>query len=292
MRKIALLCFAGLLIAGCTHQTKLADAYGNFEATEVIVSSEATGKLIMLATDEGDLLNAGQHVATVDTTLLALQKKELLAHLAATGAQIRQVDAQMSVIDQQLVNLDKDLVRAEALVAGNAAPQKQLDDVTGAQDVLKKQLQAAVTQKQSAVSERNAMSARLDLLKEQIARCRIINPIDGRVLGTYVEQFEMTAPGKPLYKIANLEKMELKIYISGGRLNQIKIGQSCQVRVDDGKSYKTYPGTIQWIAGEAEFTPKFIQTKEERIDLVYAVKVAVHNDGAIKIGMPGEVIFE
>ncbi len=292
MKIIKLLCIVGLLIAGCSHRNKPADAYGNFEATEVIVSSEATGKLVMFAPDEGDLLDTGQHVATVDTVLLTLQKKELLAHLAASNGQIKQVDAQMAVINQQLLNLDKDLVRVEALVAGNAATQKQLDDLTGSQKVFQKQLEAAITQKQSAVSERSAMAAKLELLNEQIVRSRVLNPIHGRVLETYVEQFEMTAPGKPLYKIADLKKMELKVYVSGGQLDQIQIGQDCQVRVDDGKSYKTYPGTIQWISNEAEFTPKFIQTKKERIDLVYAVKVAVHNDGAIKIGMPGEVIFE
>jgi HlyD family secretion protein len=292
MKKIILLCIVTLFTAGCSRRSKLADAYGNFEANEVIVSSESTGKLIAMALNEGDLLNAGQYVATVDTAILVLQKKELLAHLVSMNAQIRQVEDQISVIDQQLLNLEKDLSRTEVLVAGNAAPQKQLDDLNGAQKVLKKQRRAALAQKESAVSEKNAVAANLELLNEQIFRSRIINPINGRVLETYSEQFEMTATGKPLYKIANLEEMQLKVYVSGGQLGQIKIGQTCQVRVDNGKNYITFPGKILWISNEAEFTPKFIQTKEERIDLVYAVKVTVKNDGTIKIGMPGEVIFE
>jgi HlyD family secretion protein len=293
MKKIALLFIVGLLAAaGCSHRNKTVDAYGNFEATEVIVSSESAGKLVMLALDEGDRLDAGQHVATVDTALLVLQRQEILAHLVAMNAQIKQVEAQMAVIAQQLENLEIDLDRVQTLVTGDAAPQKQLDDLTGAQKVLEKQLRVAGTQKEAAVSERHAMLAKLDLLNEQIARSRIINPIHGRVLETYVERFEMTAPGKPLYKIADLGKMELKVYVSGRQLGRIKIGQSCQVRVDADKGFSTCPGTVEWISSEAEFTPKFIQTREERINLVFAVKVAVQNDGAIKIGMPGEVLFE
>lgn len=283
---------AVLLVLSCADSHKNADAFGQFEADEVMISAETAGRLVSSDIREGELLHSGQQVATVDTTMIALQKAELLAHIQSAESKISQAEAQTAVIDQQIANMEVDLRRVRNMVQENAATQQQLDDLTGGIRVLKKQRLAAVAQRKAASSEAAALDTRLNLLNEQIARSRIINPLKGVVLETYTEQFEMTAPGKPLYKIANLDSMELTVYVSGGQLSGIRPGQECLVRLDDGKGYRTYSGVVGWISSEAEFTPKFIQTKEERINLVYAVKVGVRNDGAIKIGMPGEVIFE
>ena len=161
----------------------------------------------------------------------------------------------------------------------------------GAKNVLQKQIDAAEAQKAAIASERNALDANLAVLNEQLSRCGVLNPVDGTVLEKYAEPHELTAAGKPLYKIANLEELNLRAFVSGGQINALKLGQRCTVRIDDGSHYIEYPGSIDWISDTAEFTPKIIQTKEERVNLVYAVKIRVQNDGRIKIGMPGEAIF-
>ncbi|MBN1561632.1 HlyD family efflux transporter periplasmic adaptor subunit [candidate division KSB1 bacterium] len=290
MNRIATLFLAGFLLADCAGQ-KSPDAYGVFEAAETMVSAEVSGKLIHLDLLEGQLLRKGQHVATVDSTLPALQKQELLARRQSVRAKMVNAEAQIAVVQQQIDNMQVDLQRVRNMLQDDAATRKQLDDLVGADKILNKQLNAARAQRQTVVAELAAVNSNLDLISEQMRRCRVINPIDGTVLNKYCEAFEMTAAGKPLYKIANLDEMTLRIYISGAQMSAVKIGSSCTVRIDDGKKYIDYPGTIIWISDSAEFTPKIIQTKQDRVTLVYAVKVRVANDGAIKIGMPGEVIF-
>ncbi|RQW04108.1 HlyD family efflux transporter periplasmic adaptor subunit [candidate division KSB1 bacterium] len=289
MNKNASFILAGLF-AACAAQ-KSPDAYGTFEAVETIVSAEASGKLIHLDLVEGQSVRRNQHVATVDSTLPALQKQELLARRQSVRARMTSAEAQIAVVQQQIDNMQVDVQRVQNMLQDDAATKKQLDDLLGADKILQKQLDAARAQRQTVVAELAAVEANLALLAEQLRRYRVLNPLDGTVLAKYSHVFEMTTAGKPLYKIADIRELLLRIYVSGGQLHGVQIGQSCTVRIDDGKKYIDYPGTIIWISDAAEFTPKIIQTKEERVNLVYAVKVRVANDGAIKIGMPGEVIF-
>jgi len=293
MNKNILLFVMGLLFigSGCSSR-KSVDAYGNFEAIETIVSSEANGRLLEFNLTEGQILTKGQEVALVDTTLPALQKREGLARRQSAASRMASANAQVAVVRQQLENLQVDLKRIRNMMQDDAATQKQLDDLTGAEKILTKQLTAAQAQRDAIASERDAIDANLALVDEQLKRCHVINPVNGTVLEKYGEAFEMTAMGKPLYKIGNLNALILRVYVSGGQMNGLIIGQDCTVRIDNGKKYLEFTGVITWISDTAEFTPKIIQTKEERVNLVYAVKVSVKNpDGEIKIGMPGEVIF-
>ena len=291
MKKTVNSILAIILFAGCASK-KPADAYGNFESVETIVSSEANGKLIALSIIEGQQLSKGQYVAAIDSTIPALQKRELLARREAVLSRIAGAEAQTLVVRQQLDNLLVDLRRVQNMLKDDAATEKQLDDLTGSEKVLRMQLKAVQAQRQATVSELDALDANLALLNEQLGRCRILNPIDGVVLEKYSEVHEVTAAGKPIYKIANLDTMVLRIYVSGGQLSSLKIGQSCTVRIDSGKKELEFPGIIMWISDTAEFTPKIIQTREERVNLVYAVKIMVRNEkGVLKIGMPGEAVF-
>ncbi len=291
MKKFLIFLISAITLIGCS-SPKTSDAYGNFEAIETIVSSEANGKLLFMNLVEGQQLAKGEHVATIDTTLPTLQKQELLARRQSVVSKIASADAQSAVVQQQLDNLYVDLKRVQNMLEDDAATQKQLDDLTGGEKILQKQLTAARAQRSAVSAELEALDANLSLLNEQLRRCHIVNPVDGTVLEKYSELFEMTAAGKPLYKIANVNELILRAFVSGGQLNAINIGGTCTIRIDDGKQYKDVPGRIIWISDTAEFTPKIIQTKEERVNLVYAVKIRVANEnGAIKIGMPGEVIF-
>ena len=292
-KTIFLLLSTGLIfsVSGCGSK-KSADAYGNFEAVEIIVSSEANGKLLQFNLTEGQAIAEGQEAALVDTTLSALQQSEGAARKQSALSRLSGADAQVAVVKQQLENLRIDLRRVQNMVHDDAATQKQLDDLIGAEKVLTQQLGAAQAQRNAIASEIKAIDANLGLIEEQLKRCHVINPVSGTVLEKYGEAFEMTAVGKPLYKIGNLDALTLRVYVSGGQMNRLKIGQECTARIDNGKKYLEFPGVITWISDTAEFTPKIIQTKEERVNLVYAVKVRVGNpDGMIKIGMPGEVIF-
>lgn len=290
MKNITILLFTGLLLTGCASK-KAADAYGNFEAIEIIVSSEANGKLMNFNLTEGQSLHQREQVALIDTTVPALQKQEIEARRQSVLSRRASADAQIAVVRQQLENVQVDLQRVQNMVKDEAATQKQLDDLTGSEKILKKQLQAAEAQRSAVNAELEAIDANRALLNEQFVRCKVLNPVDGTVLEKYCEMYELTAVGKPLYKIANLNKLILRAYVSGNQLDRLKIGQDCTVRIDDRKKYIEYPGTITWISNNAEFTPKIIQTKETRVNLVYAVKILVNNDGTIKIGMPGEVVF-
>ncbi len=289
MKKLLIL--LGIILAGCSSQ-KSPDAFGNFEAIETIVSSEANGKILYMSFVEGQHVAKDEHIATVDTTLAALQKQELSARRHAVLSKIASADAQIAVVQQQVDNLDVDLERVQNMLKDDAATQKQLDDLTGAKKVLQKQLEAAQAQRRAVTAELDALDANLAVVEEQLRRCFVKNPVDGVVLEKYSELYEMTAAGKPLYKIANLNELMLRAFVSGGQLNSVKIGQQCTVRIDNGDQFIDTPGTVSWISDTAEFTPRIIQTKEERVNLVYAVKIRVNNEnGAIKIGMPGEVLF-
>ncbi len=279
----------GLL--GCNGDNGLADAYGNFESDDVIVSAEASGRLLRFGADEGDRLGSGVVVAVVDTTQLVLERAQLVAQRRAIRARMPGVVAQVDVLQEQRDIALRDRERLKNLVAEGAATQKQLDDVDGQLRVLDRQMASVRTQNPPLVAELDVVSTRLAQIDDRIARSTVVNPVEGTVLLTYAEQSELTGAGQPLYKIAPLDTVYLRAYISGAQLSRIAIGQEVTVAIDrDATSESNLTGIVTWVSDQAEFTPKLIQTKEERVNLVYAFKVRVANpDGRIKLGMPGEV---
>ncbi|MBS3806094.1 MAG: HlyD family efflux transporter periplasmic adaptor subunit [Bacteroidales bacterium] len=284
---------AGLIgISSCTGQNEKSDAYGNFEAREIIVSAQSQGELLRLDLQEGETLKPGMTVGWIDTSTLAVRREQVKAKQNSLDAKISNIEAQADVQQEQINTLLTEKRRIERLLKEEAATERQWDNITGQLNVARKKLKSIRTQKQSVYSERQVLDKQLQELKTQINHCRIVNPIRGTVLEKYLEPFEIAAPGKAIYKIADLSQMTLRVYVSGAQLPDVKIGQQVEVLVDKNqKENQHFSGTVTWISPEAEFTPKIIQTKEERVDLVYAVKVRVNNDGTIKIGMPGEVNF-
>ncbi len=283
-----------LLLSSCNNGNEAADAYGNFEATEIMVASQAAGPLIVFDVNEGSVLKAGSLVGIVDTVALDLKRKQLLAQREAIRSKNPGVAAQIAVLNQQMKNAKVEQQRIQNMYSEGAATQKQLDDVNGQLDVIARQISSVESQNAGIAAEMKAMDAQIEQVNDQLRRCYIYNPADGTVLTKYAEQTEITAPGKNLYKIGELGKMELRAYLGGSQLSSVKIGSTVRVKYDTegGQSGET-TGTITWIAAEAEFTPKIVQTKEQRTNLVYAMKVKVDNaNGPIKIGMPGEVFLK
>ncbi len=299
-----------LLIASCNGNKKDFDASGNFEADEVIVSAQQTGELLSFSVREGDHLNAGTIVGQIDTSIPKLQKEQTEATIAALKQKTSSADEQTEVVKKQravqqtqLENLYREQKRTTNLVKADAAPSKQLDDLNTQIEQLQKQIDVSnqqirlyhsntATQNRSILSERAPLEKTAAQFQEQIDKGQVVNPITGTVLVSYVLKGEMALVGKPLYKIANTDTLNLRAYITGDQLPGVKLGQQVQVRIDRGEQkYKTYPGEIIWISDKSEFTPKTIQTKDERANLVYAIKVRVKNDGFVKIGMYGEVLF-
>ncbi len=281
-----------IVFASCTGKKDLSDAYGNFEVDDIIVSAEANGKLLLLNVEEGKTVNKNVLVAVIDTIDYVLKRKQLTAQKLAISSRIENIQSQIEVQEQQKKNLLIDKTRVENLLKDGAATKKQLDDINGKIDLVNSQIESIKTQTVAVVTELEVIGTQISQVEESINKCNIKNPIDGIVLEKYAEENEITAFGKPLYKIADMREMILRIYVSGSQLPHIKIGQEVEVLIDeDAKSNKKLPGIVSWISESAEFTPKIIQTKEERINMVYAVKVKVQNDGSLKIGMPGEVNF-
>jgi HlyD family secretion protein len=284
---------SAVLLAGCKSRPGMPDAYGNYEATEVTVSAETTGRIMTFDPEEGTIVEKGNQIALIDTTILHLQKNEIEAALRGSGTKIRSINAQNDILKQQIENLNVNISRIENMLKDDAATKKQYDDLTGQAVVYEKQMAANNTQKAAVNDELDMYRSKIATIREQISRCSVRSPLSGTVIEKYAEAGELTTTGKPLVKIADLSEVKLKVYVSGAQLNRIKIGQQCTVRIDDGKNgYLSYPGTISYISEKAEFTPKIIQTKEERVVLVYAVTILVKNDGSIKSGMPGEAIFQ
>ncbi len=289
-----MLILAGLVIAflsSCSHQENRSDGYGNFDAhAEVIVSSQTMGELLQFKVVEGSLLKAGQVVGLVDTTQLHLKKAVLMNQKKVVASRLLNIHASIAVQQQQLKMNEINLRRIQNLYHGKAATQKQLDDINGLVALNKKQIMATQTQKNNIYTELESLNAQMAQINESIRQSLITNPVAGTVLVKYAERGELATPGKPLYKIANLKTLELKAFVSGSQLSHIKIGQKVKVYYDKNKKADSeVDGTILWISSQAEFTPKTIQTKQERVDLVYAVKIKVSNArGIIKIGMPGE----
>ncbi len=302
---------AGLLFVSCNKSRSKFDASGTFEAEEVVVSSLASGRILALNIEEGSILTKDSIVGLIDSTGLNLQKEEVEATIHALGQQtvnegpqVKLLQDQLTVQQSQLDNLLHEKTRIENLLKQDAATGKQLDDINAQVDVVKKQMD--VTEQQILVQKNNVSTQNRAILSQgmplrkreaQIAdllkKTAIDNPINGTVLTKYAETGEIISSGKALYKIADLSVLKLRAYITGTQLSQVKLGQAVKVLVDSSaKKYRQFPGTITWISDKAEFTPKTIQTKEERANLVYAIKVNVLNDGYLKIGMYGEVKFK
>ena len=278
----------GSILIGCKNNEK-ADGYGNFEATEITVSAENSGKLIHFSVEEGQNLEKGADIGFIDTIPLSLRRDKLLASKTIIYSNSSSVLSQINVLKAQLKTAEINKRRIENLIRENAGTQKQLDDINGEIDVIQKQIKSVERQNVPVINEIKSIDVQLKEVEDLIQKSYIINPINGTVLTKYAEPNEITSFGKPLYKIADLNTMQLRVYVSENQLANIKIGQEVTVKVDDKKAMKSYSGIITWIASEAEFTPKIIQTKEERVNLVYAVKIDVKNDGSLKIGMPGEM---
>jgi len=282
-----------LLACGCGRGESDADAWGTFEAEEVIISAESSGRIVVMNVTEGSELAGGAVIAVTDTTMLVLQRAELTAVTAQAQARLAGIAAQDAVIRQQMENLNVNIERTRRMLADGAATQKQLDDLTGQAEVLRKQADANNTQRRAVTAELLSVDAKRAILNEQIARSTVRAPFDATVIDKYASAYEITAAGKPLVKLADMKIMKLRVWVSGAQLARVKTGAPCTVRIDDGvKGFKSYTGTITHVSEKAEFTPKIIQTKEERVTLVYAVTIEVHNDGTMKSGMPGEAIFQ
>jgi HlyD family secretion protein len=292
MRKIALPLLIIFTLTGCRKETIPADAFGNFEATEVIVSAETNGRILSFPVIEGSVVEQNGEMALIDTLIFHLQKDEIEANRKSIRTRINSISAQNAILEQQIININVNINRFEKMLKDDAATQKQLDDLKGQTAVLEKQIEANNTQKVSVSAELSVADVKEALLNEQIKRSIVRSPLNGTIIEKFSEAGEITAAGKPMAKIADLSVVKLKVYVSGAQLGNIKTGESCTVRIDDGeKGFRTFNGTISYISEKAEFTPKIIQTKEERVILVYAVTIDVKNDGSLKSGMPGEVIF-
>jgi len=293
MKQITFLFIILIFSISCNTNGDLSDAYGNFEAKDIIVSSEVAGLIIELNISEGDLLKAGQNIGLIDSTQIYLQIQQVLAQKSATATQFQTLDAQMKVLQVQIGNLNTEINRLEKLVKEGAAPEQKLDNLKQQKSVLEQNIQSIETQKSGVSAQLNVMDAQKDVLENQLKKCYLSNPVSGTVLKVYSKKGELAAPGKALYRLANLDEMELKVFVSGAQLPQIKIGEAVEVLIDAAENETdSLVGKIIWVSEQAEFTPKIIQTKEDRVNLVYAVKIAVKNNGKLKIGMPAEVNFK
>jgi len=292
LKYFTLMTAAALILASCSANGKKSDAYGNFEADEIIVSSQANGLIGFLNIAEGNTVPAGVVVGAVDTVQLVLKISQLKIQKDIIRSKRQNIEAQMEVVKEQKANAEHDLGIFTNLLKGSAATQKQVDDITAQINVFDKQIRSISTQGTSIKDELRSADIQIDQIKDQIEKCYIRNPIDGTVLTKYANAGEITAFSKPLYKIAGLSEIFLKVYISGDQISSIKLGDKAEVMIDSVEdAMKKFEGTVSWISDKAEFTPKIIQTKAERVNLVYAVKIKVKNDGSLKIGMPGEANF-
>lgn len=273
----------------CGENNDKADGYGNFEAIEVTVSSESNGKIEYLNLEEGDILQAQTQVGLVDTIQLYYTKQQLIASRQTIFSKSGAILSQKGILSEQLKSAQIEKNRIHSMYNENAATKRQVDEIDGKVNVIVEQIKSIGTQNTPIVNDAKAIDVQIEKINDQILKSKITNPIKGTVLGKYAEPNEITAFGKPLYKIADLSQMTLRIYISEMQLSSIKIGQDVMIKIDGVNEMKSYKGIVSWIASSAEFTPKVIQTKEERVNLVYAVKIKVQNDGGLKIGMPAEM---
>ena len=290
---------AGLLaitLAACNNKDNDFDATGTFEATEVTVSAEQNGRLLALDINEGDRVMAGQQVALIDTTQLYLKARQVGATKLVYAAQRPDVSKQIAAVQQQLAKARQEQQRFATLVKDGAANRKALEDAESQVKVLERQLTALQSSLSTSTNSLNAQMGTADIQRLQVAdelrKCHIVTPIAGTVLDKYMERGEFATVGKPLFKLADIDNMYLRAYVTTAQLKNVKIGMTAKIFADYGNGdRKEYTGKVTWISPKSEFTPKTILTDDERADLVYAVKIAVKNDGGIKIGMYGEVVF-
>lgn len=296
MKKILFFILPSICLLSCNDKENEFDASGSFEAVETILASESNGQILQFDIKEGQQLEAGQKVGYIDSTQLHINKLQLKQNKKAILSARPQEQIQTESLKKQLANAQLDRNRTEKLVKGEVASQKQLDDANAKVATLQAQITAQQNSlgitNENLTEQGNTVGVQLKGIDDQLSKSVIVNPIKGTVLAKYAEQYEMAIIGKPLYKIANLDNLNLRAYITGTQLPQIKIGQQVKVRIDQGaKKYKEYQGTIAWISDKSEFSPKTVPTKDERANLVYAIKISVKNDGYLKIGMYGEVLW-
>lgn len=295
MKRIYLgLGWLALSLSACDSNRKEYDATGTFEATEVTVSAEASGKLLRFDPEEGSVLRAGTEVGIIDTVQLTLMKRQQEANMKSVKSQVPEFDKQIAALKEQVATAEREKARIERLLAADAANQKQLDDATSTVDLYKKQLSAQMSSlninTRSLTEQSTALDIYVEQLLDQLMKCYITAPITGTVLAKYMEAGELASVGQPLFKMADMENLFLRAYITSDQLPHIKVGDKVAVFADyGGDKQAEYPGVITWISDRSEFTPKTILTKNERANLVYAMKIAVRNDGYLKIGMYGGV---
>lgn len=287
--------FVLFMLVSCSKE-KQSNATGSFEAVETIISADANGKLLQFTVAEGVPLKKDQVIGYIDSAQLSLKKQQLQAQIIATLAQRPNINSQLAPLKIQLETAKKEQVRLKNLVSSNAANQKQLDDITAQVELIQTQISSTqinlTTTTNSLEAQVKPIQAQIEQLNDLLFKCKIVNPVDGVVLTKYSEPEELVAVGKPLYKIADLQEIILRAYLTNDQLAQVKLNQTVSVLTDDGKGgMKSNPGIVEWISTTAEFTPKTIQTQDERANLVYAIKIKVKNDGFLKIGMYGEVKF-
>lgn len=294
--KTKLIIALAAIVASCNNNENTFDASGTFEAVETILPAQTNGIIKTLNIEEGQHLQAGQTIGYIDTVQLSLQKKQIQAQIKAVLSRKPDIGSQTAAMQEELRQAKREQNRIANLVKADAATRKQLDDATSMIEIVHKRITAQQTSLGTTTASLNgeaqALKAQLDQINDQLAKSEIVNKVNGSVLTKYAEANEMAAAGKPLYKIADLGTVRLRAYLTGDQYAKAKIGQKVKVFVDaDAENYRQYEGTIEWISDKAEFTPKTIQTKDERANLVYAIKVKVKNDGLLKIGMYGEIKF-
>jgi HlyD family secretion protein len=282
-----------IFLLGSCNKEQSADAYGNFEDNAVVVSAESAGKLITYKVEEGKQLRKGEEIAVIDTSQLHLKKQVLLAGTQTIDSKAENVEAQRAVLQEKLDILQVNRKRIKRMYKDGAATKKQLDDINSQVNITKQQIDNIQVQRNSVLAEKQSLEAQIKQIDDLISKCIVRNPVDGTVLVNFVKEAEFVAPGKPLFTIQNTSNLTLKAYVSETQLTSIKLNQKVKVEVDALKGTQTLSGTIYWVSDRAEFTPKQIQTKEERRNLVYAIKIKVENkNGLLKIGMPAGVYFE
>lgn len=296
MKRTAMICVAAALLTGCNANRSGYDAEGYFESTEVTVSAESSGKILYFNAEEGADVEAGTLLGCIDTVQLYLTRMQLAKSAESVLKNRPDIAKQVQAMKEQLKTLEREKDRVARLFADGAATQKQMDDIESQIAVMKVQLDAQETALENSVSSLDAQSSSIGMqiaqIDDKLAKCRISSPVSGTVLTKYAEAGEFVAAGRPLFKVADLDRVYLRAYVTSAQLSEIKMGQQVKVYSDYGKGYsKEYPGTVTWISSQSEFTPKNIQTDDERRNLVYAIKVAVGNDGLIKLGMYGGIVF-
>lgn len=279
-------------MSACNNGDQLSDAYGNFEAVDYTISSENSGKIMALNLKEGDVFNEPTLVGYIDTTQLYLKKEQLKAQRKSIASGIQNIISRIDVYKEQLVLLQKDKQRIDKMFADKAVSIKEVDDINGSIQVVEKQIKSVQTENAKVLGSIESLDKQVESINDLIEKSKIMVPKAATVLEKYKEPFEMVNTGTPLFKLADLRSLDLRVYISGDQLPSVRIGQKVKVIIDkNAEENESLEGEITWISSQSEFTPKIIQTKQERVKLVYALKVRVVNDGRLKIGMPGEIRF-